>query len=138
MTKSKKPGGGPTKRRGGNPPKEHQFKPGESGNPGGRPKKKLSLRDVAWKILDEKVGQREDGEAILAAYILMRATLQRLKRNENGSIHFFRWLEGPQPPTEADESGGMEDGRSDEEIIEMADDMHRLGVMNAATYEKIK
>jgi hypothetical protein len=27
------------------PPKEHQFKPGKSGNPRGRPKKKLSPTD---------------------------------------------------------------------------------------------
>ncbi len=33
------------KRRGGNPPEEHRFKPGQNGNPGGRPE-----RDIAAEI----------------------------------------------------------------------------------------
>ncbi len=33
------------KRRGGNPPVEHRFKPGQNGNPGGRPE-----RDIAAEI----------------------------------------------------------------------------------------
>ncbi len=35
----------PRKRRGGNPPVEHRFKPGQNGNPGGRPQ-----RDIAAEI----------------------------------------------------------------------------------------
>lgn len=47
------------------PPAEHQFKPGQSGNPNGRPKKLPRLDD----LLSEIMGEEKDGitaaEAIL-------------------------------------------------------------------------
>ena len=43
----------------GRPPKEHQFKPGHSGNPGGRPRKRGN--SDALSILDEPVTIVQDG-----------------------------------------------------------------------------
>ncbi len=46
----------------GNPPKERQFKPGQSGNPRGRPKsKKAVLTDVS-KLLNEPVKVKAGGK----------------------------------------------------------------------------
>lgn len=37
------------------PPKEHQFKKGQSGNPRGRPKKKETFGSITIKVLSKKV-----------------------------------------------------------------------------------
>lgn len=46
----------------GKPPKHGQFKPGQSGNPGGRPKKKPTVYDVVQSFLAEKVWATENGQ----------------------------------------------------------------------------
>lgn len=46
----------------GRPPKQHRFKPGQSGNPGGRPRKKG--RNDALSILDEPIAIVQGGKAV--------------------------------------------------------------------------
>ena len=46
----------------GNPPPEHQWKPGQSGNPGGRPKK-TPLSDACREILDSPVPKDKSGRS---------------------------------------------------------------------------
>lgn len=45
----------------GKPPKEYQFKPGQPGNPGGRPKGSKNSDKLAHDILNEKVNYTENG-----------------------------------------------------------------------------
>ena len=46
----------------GKPPKKHQFKPGTSGNPKGRPKGAKSLRSVGQKELASKIEIKVQGK----------------------------------------------------------------------------
>ena len=46
----------------GKPPKEHQFKPGRSGNPRGRPKSKKSGSTDISELLGEPVKVKVDGK----------------------------------------------------------------------------
>ena len=43
----------------GTPPKEHQFKPGVSGNPKGRPKGVQSFQDRIRRLVDEEVNYKD-------------------------------------------------------------------------------
>lgn len=46
----------------GKPPKHHRFKPGQSGNPKGRPKAPQALDAVIHKEMNRKVTLSENGE----------------------------------------------------------------------------
>lgn len=43
----------------GRPPKEHQFKKGQSGNPRGRPKGSKSFKTIVPRVMNEKLRVRE-------------------------------------------------------------------------------
>jgi hypothetical protein len=44
------------------PPEAHQFKPGKSGNPRGRPKGTRNLKTDLTRLLKRRISVREDGE----------------------------------------------------------------------------
>lgn len=46
----------------GKPPKAHQFKPGQSGNPKGRPRGRRNMRTIFTDVLHEKVAITENGK----------------------------------------------------------------------------
>jgi hypothetical protein len=48
----------------GKPPKDTRFKPGQSGNPRGRPKGRLNASEVLSRELDQKVSVREGGTTV--------------------------------------------------------------------------
>jgi|GEM_PF-3104847 len=74
--------------RGGNyvdPPAQHRFKPGQSGNPRGRPKGSISLTNALVKLLNKKVRVTLDGKMkslsqseIIAMQVMSEATKKDL------------------------------------------------------------
>ena len=63
------------------PPVEHQFKPGQSGNPNGRPKKLPRLDDLLSDIMSEEKDGMSAAEAILKRLRVL-ATQGNLKAAE--------------------------------------------------------
>lgn len=49
----------------GKPPKEHQFSPGKSGNPKGRPKGSKNVQHILSKILGEKITVTDAGKKMV-------------------------------------------------------------------------
>jgi hypothetical protein len=68
----------------GRPPRAHQFKPGQSGNPKGRPKGAKNEATILHELLNRKIPIREGGRTrkitVLEA-ILLRFTEDSLKGN---------------------------------------------------------
>ena len=68
----------------GRPPRANQFKPGQSGNPKGRPKGAKSEASILYELLHRKIPIREGGRTrkitVLEA-ILLRFTEDSLKGN---------------------------------------------------------
>jgi Family of unknown function (DUF5681) len=75
------PGRAPAKAKGtsgsigyGRPPKQHQFKPGRSGNPKGRPKGSKNEATIWKEVLNKRIAIREAGKSrkvsLLEAMIL--------------------------------------------------------------------
>lgn len=48
----------------GKPPKEHRFKPGQSGNPNGRPKKKPANGETLLEVLDDTIEVQRKGKKV--------------------------------------------------------------------------
>ncbi len=73
------------------PPKHTQFKPGQSGNPNGRPKRSKNMNTLLSNELDEKIVINEKGKRIT---ITKRETIIKRLVNEaaNGNQQAMRTL----------------------------------------------
>jgi hypothetical protein len=92
----------------GRPPKQFQFKKGKSGNPRGRPRKKLSKKDVWDQIMSEPMYIREEGKAarkITKYEGLCQAQLTKAIKGHTGAAKFV-----------ADESTGSGFGSEQENL----------------------
>jgi hypothetical protein len=100
----------------GRPPQAHQFKPGQSGNPRGRPKGAKNEATILRDLLNRKIDIREGGRArkitILEA-ILLRFTEDALKGNTKSAAFLFNRYAGIQ----ADESQSDDDINEDDRKV---------------------
>ena len=91
----------------GRPPQAHQFKPGQSGNPRGRPKGAKNEATILRELLNRKIDVRERGRVrkitVLEA-TLLRFTEDALKGNTKTAAFLFnRYAGTPEESRAADE-----------------------------------
>lgn len=101
----------------GRPPKAHQFKPGKSGNPRGRPKgaknESTILRDIMHRKIESRSGGRTRKIPILEG-ILLRMTEDALKGNpKSASFVLNRYA-----AMVSGELEGQDIGEDDREVLE--------------------
>lgn len=79
----------------GKPPKTHQFKPGQSGNPKGRPKGAKSEATILMALLNRKIEIRRDGKVrkiTILEGILLRIAEDSLKGNTKSATFVLNRL----------------------------------------------
>ena len=121
MTKSRKPKGRAKKRPRpaadeddvgyGKPPRTHQFKPGQSGNPKGRPRGAKSEATILQDLLQHKIGLSEHGKTrriTLHEAILRRIAEDCLKGNTKSAAFLLNRYHA-MTSGEPDESGLSDD-----------------------------
>lgn len=74
----------------GRPPKEHRWKKGQSGNPRGRPRKKLDQKAVFEQIMNERLMVREDGKPrkMTKGEALLRSQLAKAIKGDTRAAEF--------------------------------------------------
>jgi Family of unknown function (DUF5681) len=76
----------------GRPPRAHQFRPGQSGNPRGRPKGAKNEATILHELLNRKINIREAGASrkiSILEGILLRFTEDALKGNVKTAAFLF-------------------------------------------------
>ena len=99
------------------PPHQHQFKPGHSGNPKGRPKGAKNEETILSNLLNRKIDIREAGRlrkiTVLEA-VLLRFTEAALKGDAKAATFLLNRYRPPEP----DEISASELTREDQEILD--------------------
>jgi hypothetical protein len=92
----------------GRPPKEYQFKKGQSGNPSGRSRKKLDEKTILEQLMAERVTIREDGKErkVTKLDALYRSHMAKAIKGDTRSANFImdqtaRTGVGVEPDSEA-------------------------------------
>ena len=75
----------------GRPPAEHQFKPGQSGNPKGRPRGAKSLSGYVDALLDQKitVSDQNGARQITRRHALAMRLVEKAMSGDHKSIQFL-------------------------------------------------
>jgi hypothetical protein len=82
------------------PPKEHRFRPGQSGNANGRPKGRKNTATLLCEILDRKVEVRNGGtirKISVREAILTRFTEAALKGDTKSAGFLLQRYDGTEP-----------------------------------------
>ena len=101
----------------GRPPRAHQFKPGQSGNPKGRPQGSKNEATILHNLLNRKIQMRQDGKlrmiSILEA-MLMKFADEALKGNPKAAA----FLLNRYAPMESTGADPADIDRDDAQILE--------------------
>lgn len=100
----------------GHPPEEHRFKPGESGNPRGRPKGVKNHNTILHEILHRKLPIRDRGtvrQVPLIEAMLLKFAEEALRGNPKAAA----FLLNRYAPAE-EETSSTELTREDQEILD--------------------
>ena len=68
------------------PPSKSQFKPGQSGNPRGRPKRKVNMSESLNRELDQKIVVTETGKALTKLEAFVQSTVNRVLQGDAKAI----------------------------------------------------
>jgi uncharacterized protein DUF5681 len=99
------------------PPRRSQFKPGQSGNPRGRPKGRKNEDTLLDEILHRKLPMRDRGrvrEVPVIEAILLKFTEAALRGDPKAAA----FLLNRHSPPSADETGDRDLTREDQEILD--------------------
>lgn len=116
----------------GRPPRAHQFKPGQSGNPRGRPKGAKNEATILHELLHRKIPIREGGRTrkiMVLEAILLRFTEDSLKGNTKSAA----FLLNRHNLTTSGQPQQVDIGEDDREILDefmsrvMAQNTHKKG-----------
>lgn len=101
----------------GKPPRTHQFKPGQSGNPKGRPRDAKNEAAILRALLNRKIDVREGGRVrkitVLEA-ILLRFTEDALKGNTKTAAFLFNRYANVEP----DEAHDSDLSAADRQVLD--------------------
>jgi hypothetical protein len=79
----------------GRPPHATRFKPGQSGNPRGRPKRSKNGKTLLLEALNETVLVAENGiqKRITKLYLLIRTLILRATKDHKTSLNLLKYIE---------------------------------------------
>lgn len=89
-----------------NPPKHTQFKPGQSGNPKGRPKKSKNLKTEILELMDQTIIIHEGGKPKQVTgrqALLMALFAKAVKGNVAAAEKLLKLVKGFEGPYEAED-----------------------------------
>jgi hypothetical protein len=102
----------------GKPPRQHQFRPGQSGNPKGRPKGAKNaatlLQEILGRRIDVRTGSTVRKMTVLEA-ILTRFAESALKGDTKSAAFLLQRYDAPEPPDEHATNGTTPE---DQQIID--------------------
>ena len=104
----------------GKPPRKHQFQPGHSGNPKGRPKGTKNTATLVREILDRKIEVRSGGtprKVTVREGILTGFAQASLKGDTKSAAFLLQLYDKPQ-----DEQGAVLTGEEQEILATYAED----------------
>lgn len=114
----------------GRPPAVSQFKPGQSGNPNGRPKGARNRSSMAHDALERAISVKEKGKwrkttVRKAAY---RCLAEKAIAGDVKALDYLLSLESNERPTEPDHADSEQSAAKDLEILQYFFDRRRAGL----------